>query len=160
MRFTKNCPACGREQSYGRKDHYKSAIRGNWQCNPCTGRKNNYAGKYNSMPVTWFETKKKNGISRGYEWDLTIDFIWDMYVTQDKKCALSGLEIEWSERGRTSTVSIDRIDNSKGYLTNNIHLVHKDVNMMKGRLSLERFIELCKAISDRTNNETEETILG
>ena len=37
---------------------------------------------------------------------------------------------------------------NKGYIENNIQLVHKDVNMMKGSLTQERFIELCKMVAN------------
>lgn len=148
-KYKKNCPDCGAIQEYGRKDHYNNAVRGNWKCNSCANRDNNFAGKYERIPITWFETKRRGGLSRGYNWDLTIEFIWDLYVKQNGKCALSGFEIGWPDKGLTSTVSIDRMDNSEGYLTTNVHLVHKDVNMMKGRLDLDRFTELCKAIADK-----------
>ena len=150
-KYAKNCPDCGAVQEYGRKDHYRSAVRGNWKCKSCSGRINNFAGKYNEIPITWFETKRRGGLSRGYNWDLTIEFIWDLYISQDKKCALSGLDIGWPEKGLTSTVSIDRIDSSEGYLTTNVQLLHKDVNFMKQQFSQEYFIEVCKAITDRAN---------
>lgn len=152
MKYTKNCPDCGAEQRYGRKDHYQNAVRGNWRCKKCSNSdpsNNQFAGRYNEIPITWFETKRRGGLSRGYDWDLTIEFIWDMYVKQNGKCTLSGIDIGWPQKGLTSTVSIDRIDNSEGYLTTNVHLVHKDINMMKGRLDLEKFIELCKSVSDK-----------
>ncbi len=75
--YTKNCPDCGAEQSYGRKDHLTSAIRGNWKCKSCSNHDNNFKGRYNTIPFTWFSIKMKSGISRGYQWDLTIEDIWN-----------------------------------------------------------------------------------
>lgn len=149
MRYTKNCPDCGAEQSYGRKDHYKQAVKGNWKCKKCSNSTNNFAGKYNDIPVTWFNIKMKSGLSRGYQWELTIEFLWELYLKQDGKCALSGLPIGWSEIGLTATASIDRVDSSEGYLVENVQLVHKDVNFMKQQYSQEYFIEVCKAVADR-----------
>lgn len=147
--YVKDCPSCGAEQSYGRKDHYQSAVRGEWLCKSCSNHKNNFAGKYNDIPLTWFNMKMKSGLSRGYQWDLTIEYIWDMYIEQNKKCFLSGLPIGWAEKGLTATASIDRIDNSEGYVMGNIQLVHKDVNFMKQQFSQEYFIEVCKAVADK-----------
>jgi hypothetical protein len=91
--------------------------------------------------------KMKGGISRGFVWDLTIQDVWEMYLMQEGKCALSGMSISWSEQGLTATVSIDRIDNSEGYLKGNVQLLHKDINMMKHALDQEYFVEMCKKVA-------------
>jgi len=44
-------------------------------------------------------------------------------------------------------ISIDRIDNTKGYEEGNIALVCLAVNMMKYTLELEELIDWCKNIS-------------
>ena len=93
--------------------------------------------------------KKKGGISRGYDWDLTIEDIWQLYERQDGVCALSGLPIGWAIKGLTATASIDRIDSSEGYILENVQLVHKDINFMKQQFDQEYFINLCKAVIDK-----------
>lgn len=147
--YAKNCPNCGAEQTYKRKDHYKSAITGQWLCNACANHNNNFAGRHNDIPITWFNMKMKSGKSRGYQWDLTIEFVWEMYISQKGKCALSGVSIGWAKKGLTATASIDRIDSSEGYLIENVQLVHKDVNFMKQQFSQEYFIEICKAVANK-----------
>lgn len=148
--YTKNCPKCGSLQSYGRKGHLDSAIRGNWLCKSCSNHSNNFKGKYELIPITWFEVKKRGGISRGYQWDLTIEFLWDLYQKQGGVCALSGLPIGWAEKGLTATASIDRIDSSEGYLNGNVQLVHKDINFMKQQYDQDKFIALCKSVADHS----------
>lgn len=148
--YTKNCPKCGSLQSYGRKGHLDDALRGNWLCRSCSSHSNNFKGKYELIPITWFEVKKRGGISRGYQWDLTIEFIWDLYQKQGGVCALSGLPIGWSEKGLTATASIDRIDSSEGYLKGNVQLVHKDINFMKQQYDQDKFIALCKSVADHS----------
>lgn len=149
VKYSKQCPNCGKDQFYGRLDHYKSAINGNWSCKSCSSHFNNFRGKYKDIPLTWLNVKKRSGISRGYDWNLTIEFIWDLYLKQDKKCALSGLPIGWAKKGLTSTASIDRIDNNKGYIVGNVQLLHKDVNFMKQKFDQEYFISVCKMITNR-----------
>lgn len=148
-RYTKCCSGCGNEQSYGRLDHYKAAIKGDWKCKSCSSHDNNFKGRVGPMPLTWFEVKRKGGLHRGYEWDLTPEFILDLYEEQEGLCALTGWPIGWSEKGLTATVSIDRIDSSEGYLQGNVQLLHKDVNMAKQQYSQEYFIEICKAVGDK-----------
>ena len=146
-KYTKLCSSCGAEQSYSRLDHYKSAVRGDWKCKACSNSSNNFKGKIGPMPITWFEVKRKGGISRGLTWDLEPQDILDMYEEQEEKCALTGWSVGWSDKGLTATVSIDRIDSSEGYVKGNVQLLHKDVNMAKQQYSQEYFIEMCEAIA-------------
>ena len=147
--YTKNCSSCGGEQSYGRLDHYKSAIRGDWLCRSCSNKSNNKKEMFHDIPTTWYRTKEKSGISRGYLWDLTIEFIWELYEEQGGVCALSGIPIGWN-KNLTATASIDRIDSSEGYLKGNVQLVHKDINFMKQQYDQDKFIALCKSVADHS----------
>lgn len=155
-RYIKNCPSCNAEQSYGRLDHYKSAVRGNWKCKKCSNYAANNKGKYHDIPVTWFSMKQKSGMSRGYSWTITIEDVWNLYEQQGKVCALSGRSIKWSDRGLTATVSIDRIDSSEGYILENVQLVHKDVNFMKQQFDQEYFLDTCRQIAEYQINQTKE----
>lgn len=147
--YTKNCPSCGSLQSYGRKGHLDEAVRGNWKCRSCSNHDNNFKGKHNAIPYTWFNVKQKSGISRGYQWELTIEDIWKLYEDQEGVCALSGVPIGWADKGLTATASIDRIDSSEGYILENVQLVHKDINFMKQQFDQDYFISLCKAVADK-----------
>lgn len=86
-----------------------------------------------------------NGRARlkGLKVEISIKEAWELLLTQDNKCALTGLPISIKEK----TASLDRIDSSQGYLLNNIQWVHKKINKMKMDLSKEEFIELCKLVS-------------
>lgn len=77
---------------------------------------------------------------------VTKEEAWDLYIKQNKKCALSGIDISigW---GPLNCASIDRIDNEKGYTLDNIQWVHKHVNFMKRTYTQEYFIEMCKLIA-------------
>lgn len=77
---------------------------------------------------------------------ITKEYAWDLFVKQNKKCALSGMDITISS-DKYSTASIDRIDSSKGYEEGNIQWVHKHVNFMKRTYSQDYFIDLCKKIA-------------
>lgn len=76
----------------------------------------------------------------------------DLQTLYDKsqKCALSGLDISIDRMlpMNHQNFSVDRIDSNKGYECDNIQLVDKRINMMKGSLSNEEFIELCTYVAD------------
>jgi len=105
---------------------------------------------------TFINSIKQSAIRRGYKWLITIEELWYLYLNQDKKCKLSGLEINFSEylkKGRydfkNANASLDRIDSSKDYTLDNVQWVHKDVNRMKNIFSQEYFIKICKNVAEK-----------
>lgn len=81
--------------------------------------------------------------------DFDIEYLWNLYLLQDEKCKLSGLPIFFvGVRSRETTASLDRIDSNENYIKSNIQWVHKDVNLMKSNLSEDKFVEICKLITE------------
>ena len=80
--------------------------------------------------------------------DLSIDFLHDLYVKQEGKCAISGREMTFicGEGRITTNISIDRIDSSVGYLESNIQLVCIQANKMKSELNLEDLVSWAEDI--------------
>lgn len=94
---------------------------------------------------------KKRYKSKGMECDITAEFLWDLFLIQDRRCALSRLPINLCRNyhvGAQQTASVDRIDSTKGYLKTNVQWLHKDVNRMKQEFDQDYFINLCKCIID------------
>jgi hypothetical protein len=151
-RWVKDCPECKEPQDYLRKNYAEESLRLNKSCKKCSNRKteNNHRGMYNLIRISWFQKSKTGAETRGLVFDISLDDVWFLYTAQEGRCALSGIPIGWSEVGSIHTASIDRIDSSMGYIKDNVQLLHKDVNFMKQHFSQEYFIEVCKAISDRT----------
>ena len=92
---------------------------------------------------------------RGYDLDIDMKYIWDIYQEQQGKCALSGISIFFAFSSRklsSATASLDRIDSSKGYIKGNVQWVHKSVNMMKRSLPNDIFIGLCHQIGKKFSN--------
>lgn len=52
----------------------------------------------------------------------------------------------------TFNASLDRIDSSLGYIIGNVQWVYKGVNFMKGEMSHDYFIEMCKMITENQRN--------
>lgn len=150
-RWVKPCPDCGETQDYLRKNYAEESLRLNKVCKKCSNRKteNNHRGMYNLIRISWFNKSKVGVETRGLKFDLTLEDIWFLYTLQEGRCALSDIPIGWSEVGSIHTASIDRIDSSKGYLKDNVQLLHKDVNFMKQQYSQEYFIEICRSIADK-----------
>lgn len=80
--------------------------------------------------------------------DIVVEDGWKLYLEQNKKCALSGVDLYFSDTAEGSrNASMDRIDSSKGYIKGNVQWVHKDVNMMKRIYNQDYFIKFCKLIA-------------
>lgn len=83
--------------------------------------------------------------------NLTIQEAWDLFVSQNRKCAISGVELTFSRNYRndkkTQTASLDRINNSIGYVIDNVQWVHKDINRMKQLFSNKELIQWCKVVA-------------
>lgn len=97
----------------------------------------------------WYSRIKQSAIKRGIEFNINKEYINDIYQKQNGKCALSGLpiNINFGNQAVGSTASLDRIDNTKGYIKDNIQFLHVDVNYMKSIYSQEYIIHLCHLIS-------------
>ena len=94
---------------------------------------------------------KHNAKRRNLEFSLTKEYIWDLYEAQNKRCALSDLDIYFtnSYSNGVYTASLDRIDSNKGYIIGNVQWVHKDINYMKSNHSQEYFLSLCEKIYNK-----------
>lgn len=76
--------------------------------------------------------------------NITPEYINNLYKN-NHYCKLSGIDlsIDLSKKMQYQKLSVDRIDSNKGYEIDNIQLVDKKINMMKGSLTNEEFIEMC-----------------
>ncbi len=62
--------------------------------------------------------------------------VYDLWLSQDKKCAISGIEMTWGGGAlKPNTLSMDRIDQNKGYDSGNVRLVCHAINMFRGRMT-------------------------
>lgn len=101
--------------------------------------------KYKKLKEAAMRRKKVSKL----EFTVTLEDIKELYYT-NPKCALSGIDLTWdvTKTINEQNLSIDRIDSDKGYTKDNIQLVDKRINMMKGVLSDKEFIELCTKVAE------------
>lgn len=99
----------------------------------------------------YFSSLKFGAKQRNLEFNITKQELWDLFIKQDRKCALTGLDLNLNDRRCSKllkTASLDRIDSSKGYIKNNIQWIHKDINRMKQHYSEKDFIYYCNLVSN------------
>lgn len=115
------------------------------------GNKNVSWKGHGDIPKLIFNRIKNNAYQRNYEFSLTIEDLWELFLLQNKKCTLTGLLLDFTHgrnRKHKGTASLDRIDSTKGYVKGNVQWIHKDVNWMKQDYSLKYFLEMCSKITN------------
>lgn len=147
----RNCPICQRELAYREVSERNRSVKNNTPCRPCANSIKGHKGYYEEIPISWFAAKVRRGSQRNYEFTITIEEVWDIYIAQDKVCALTGVPIDFK-----GTASLDRIDNAVGYVRENIQIVHKDVNYMKYIYSQDYFIKMCNLVASKHNVDSDE----
>lgn len=87
---------------------------------------------------------KRGAKNRNLPFEITPKDMWDIFIKQEGKCALSGVSIVLNP---DRTASLDRIDSKKGYTKSNVQWVHKIINTMKWNIDCDQFVEWCKIVA-------------
>ena len=85
------------------------------------------------------------------EVNITKEYVNELFLQQNGKCKLSGVEITLPKtwKDRTYSASLDRIDSEKGYIIGNVQWVHKHINVMKNTFPQGMFIYFCNKVSEQ-----------
>lgn len=117
-------------------------------CGKCE-RPNHWKG-VGELSATYYYRTRRNARLRNMAFEVSIEYLWNLYKEQEGKCALTGLPIPFGKYTKEKNeASLDRVDSSKGYIEGNVQWVHKDINHMKWDLTPERFIQLCKLVVEK-----------
>lgn len=100
---------------------------------------------------SYFNTIRHGAISRDLDFSITKEYIWNLFLSQSKRCALTGEELRLMKGYRrkqrlVQTASLDRIDSSKGYVEGNVQWIHKTLQFMKSDLLDREFIDMCRKV--------------
>lgn len=110
-------------------------------------------GGFGDISGDVFSSIKRHAATRSLEFGVTIEQIWELFLKQNRKCALTGIDLEFgrSKKGsykKETTASLDRIDSNNGYYIDNVQWVHKEINKIKMDLNEQQFIEWCKLVAN------------
>lgn len=115
------------------------------QNNKCYHGRHHRSKAVGDIPGSYWSSVLRGAHQRGIEVNITPEYANNVFVKQNRKCALTGLSIDF--KSKTNTASLDRRDSSKGYDEGNVWWVHKDINRMKSNFSTEHFTRLCELVS-------------
>jgi hypothetical protein len=135
--------SCGAETFRGAYTLVNGKTKACMSCAKTVFNEDTYIARYFKWKV------QERASNNGFECSIDVKYLEELFSKQDGKCAISGvpLKFERYKEIHKSTASLDRIDNSLGYVRGNVQWVHKDVNMARGSMSQESFIKMCKIIA-------------
>lgn len=96
---------------------------------------------------TFYLNKSRNRKNKNLNFDLDELYLKELWEKQNQKCALSGINI-YLKKGKNTpiTASLDRIDNKKGYIKNNVQFVAYSINLAKNSFSDDQIIKFIDEI--------------
>lgn len=114
---------------------------------------------YKDISGTFWYTLTTSAKKRNLNVNIDIEYLWQLYLNQNKKCALSGVDLTLDDFLRKNKklnineyyASLDRIDNNIGYIKGNVRWIAREINYMKWKLSDKDFINFCKKISNKND---------
>jgi hypothetical protein len=109
-------------------------------------RRNNQPLRHSYVSGRLWSNLISNSKVRGLELNITPDDIYEIYLKQDKKCALTGMALQLNSNAKINDVSVDRINSLGNYTKDNIQLVYKKINQCKMDLSDKDFFNMCKMV--------------
>lgn len=102
------------------------------------------SGKY------WYDLNR-NAKYRLLDFNITIQEAWEIFLKQNKICYFTG-DLLCFAKGKSDskfqTASLDRLDNSIGYVKNNCCWVHKSINRLKNDFDTNDFLTLCSKVAE------------
>ena len=146
-----NCDYCGKEFIfYGGLSHY-NRIKRHYCSRSCQGNGNNvvlgnklhglggHGDKKDKRYSMWCGAKKR-ALRKGFDFNLEIEDIPQI----PKICPMLGIEIKanTTHSPLDSSPSLDRIDNTKGYIKGNIQIISNRANRIKSDATVEELEKL------------------
>jgi len=143
---------CGEEKDVYSKHLNSGDSNGCFSCSRRSGKNHpqwngcgDISGAWWANHISASDRQRRNGNVTPVT--ITKEFAWDLFLKQERKCALSGLDLTISSESGKNTASIDRINSAKGYTEDNVQWVHKHINIMKNIFEQDYFIDICKKVA-------------
>lgn len=117
-------------------------------CNVCRRRRSKDTNSESVRNFLHMKLIKAKSRRDGHPVEIEVDYLIDLWRLQKGMCGLSGLPMAFDENFPERSVSIDRIDCSKGYIVGNLRLVCSNVNFMRKNMLDSEFYWWCKAVAE------------
>lgn len=124
-----------------------------FQCEKCCQKERAFNttlknGRVEDLTLTEHTRLRRSAEKRGYVFEVTIEYLWNLFQEQKQMCAITGEYIPTIKEA-----SLDRIDNSKGYVEGNVQWVTYQANVSKHTMSMNELYEFCKKVLNYANQQ-------
>ena len=124
-----------------------------FECQQCAAKKrgNSIAvsnGKVGELTLTRYTHLVKSATKRHKEFNVSIEYLWNLFKSQKQICAITGEYIE-----SIKEASLDRIDSSKDYVEGNLQWTTYIANVSKHTMTMEQLYDFCKKVLNHANQQ-------
>lgn len=116
------------------------------RCSVCgysnKGEKNPSWKGYDKIPKSKITRIIYGAKKRNIEFNVDISYLSELYNNQKGLCYYTKKPIKFSD----NSASLERIDSSLGYVTDNVVWVNKHLNIMKREIPFDDFLEICRLV--------------
>lgn len=122
-------------------------------CDDCAHVKNmekirKQNGQIGDLTKTMFTRIKRAAEARKIKFDVTMGFLWNLFLEQERLCAITGDRID-----HIGNASLDRIDSTGEYTEGNVQWVTKQANLSKHVMSMKELYEFCQKVLNHANQQ-------
>lgn len=130
-----------------------------WRAENMQKARDMYAAWKTDYPVAAIGKNLRRALERRpTENPITVKQAVEIWKKQEGRCALSGVMMTWGKGAFYPTsISLDRIDSTKGYTVDNVRLLCYAVNAMKGVWDDAHVHEIAQGIVERKHQSQEPT---
>lgn len=125
--------------------------------NPPKGNPENFQHTHDNRrdeytPFRWFLARVNHRKNKGPH-DLTVEYLKELWESQGGHCALTGISMDlpWSTEGflqrHPRNASLDRVDNSLGYIRGNVRFLCFMANLARSDFTDDAVREFCVAVA-------------
>jgi hypothetical protein len=151
-----SCKECAKEISYGYYLKHTEKIKAS-----VSVYRKSYVNKFErNIESRLKNLKTKAKLRSNKEFNLQESDMLDAWGKQNGLCAYTKLPLV-ATANQFNTISLDRIDSSKGYIPENIQLVCAAINKMKQEYTEEMFLLFCHLVTHNNKlSDTPENLLA
>lgn len=119
-----------------------------------------YFPKYHKDVISRLKNLCTKAKSRTKEFNIVDQDLFDLWEKQNGQCAYTKLPL-LAAANQFNTLSLDRVDSSRGYVVGNIQLVCAAINKMKQEYTEEVFILFCQLVTQNSKlSESPESLIA
>lgn len=111
-------------------------------------------GMVGDLALTQYTRLKKSAERRNYEFSVSIEYLWNLYISQGKRCSITGDLIS-----NIREASLDRIDSNLGYIEGNVQWVTYRANISKHTMTMNELYEFCKKVLNHANQQPSQPLI-